>query len=108
MAAQFAPKPWRGSDGKLLPEYLEYVASHMKKGGDMHPKVMASRHIDKLEKAQDYETLELYLEQCQSAAQKKAATAPPPIAIDTSQMSPDEYRAYIDRRRTELIGGGAA
>jgi len=83
LAAMFARHPWRGSDGKVLPEYLEHVASQMKKDGNMHPKVMASRHIDKLEKAQDYDTLGLYLEQCQS----QPTTTPAQSAADISRLA---------------------
>lgn len=86
LAAQFMRHPWRGSDGKVLPEYLDHVASQMKKDGNMHPKVMASRHIDKLEKAQDYDTLNLYLEQCQDQPERKSTT-PAQVAADIAELA---------------------
>jgi hypothetical protein len=72
MAAQFAPRPWRDASvpGGLSQEFCDFVAGRLPKGdGDMHPRTKALRHIKRLERGGETETLEFYWAEYQSSLQ---------------------------------------
>jgi hypothetical protein len=71
-AAQFAPRPWRDASvpGGLSQEFCDFVAGRLPKGdGDMHPRTKALRHIKRLERGGETETLEFYWAEYQSSLQ---------------------------------------
>lgn len=112
-AMQFQQCPWRPS-GKLDAGFCEFVGKAISFDGDkesMHPRQKGRSHILNLEKTgsiQDLEKLEGYWEDHQDSLKKTAAVPTAPKALDTSGMSPEEYRAYIEQRRAQLLQGGAA
>ena len=71
-AAQFAPRPWRDASvpGGLSQEFCDFVAGRLPKGdGDMHPRTKALRHIKRLERGGETETLEFYWAEYQTSLQ---------------------------------------
>ena len=71
-AAQFAPRPWRDASvpGGLSQEFCDFVAGRLPKGdGDMHPRTKALRHIKRLERGGETETLEFYWAEYQASLQ---------------------------------------
>jgi hypothetical protein len=71
-AAQFAPRPWRDASvpGGLSQGFRDFVAGQLPKGdGDMNPKAKALRHIMRLERTGEIETLEFYWAEYQASLQ---------------------------------------
>jgi hypothetical protein len=92
-AAQFAPRPWRDASvpGGLSQGFRDFVAGQLPKGdGDMNPKAKALRHIMRLERTGEIETLEFYWAEYQASLQP----ARPKAKLATE--------SYDDRVRREM------
>ena len=61
----FQDRPWREANGDLRADFWSFVTSQMSSDKKMHPKLMAQRHITKLERSgseEDRKLLMTYLE----------------------------------------------
>jgi phage replication O-like protein O len=90
---RYTPKPWRDECGELRKIFLDYVETQMKGDGGMHPRAMASRHINRLEKDADIDTLNVYWEKAQQKSTPRAERPKPQVADEPM----DDAAAYSAR-----------
>lgn len=123
--AQFAPQgnpPWvvsrRGNVRQYDPGFKGHVVKYLSELSCNKGKVVngynattwlnAANYTNKAEGQKRLDDACALWDDYQESLKKTTSTPAIPKALDTSSMSPEEYRAYIEQRRAELLQGGAA